>query len=69
MWQKSSILAWSEDPQAKMRCLIGGQVVQYTGPAPDETQEEPGLEAIHSAQSLHTPLALHQVRQLDMAPV
>lgn len=60
-------MVWRSTGQNEM--LDGGQVVQYTGPAPDETQEEPGLEAIHSAQSLHTPLALHQVRQLDMAPV
>ncbi len=29
--------------------------VQRTGPEPGETQEEPGQEATHRAQSLHVP--------------
>ena len=41
--------------QAKMKCLEREREVQCTGPEPGETQEEPGQEATHRAQSLHVP--------------
>ncbi len=45
-----------------MKCQMGKQVEQRTGPVPGETQEEPGLESRHSAQTLHAPQAQTQVR-------
>nr|XP_014269084.2 uncharacterized protein LOC106676625 [Maylandia zebra] len=39
--------------QARMKCLERQSEVQRTGPEPGETQEEPGQEAPHRAQSLH----------------
>ena len=39
--------------QARKRCLEGGDVPQRTDTTSDETQENPGKEAAHSAQSLH----------------
>ena len=39
--------------QARKRCLEGGDVPQRTDTTSDETQEDPGQEAPHSAQSLH----------------
>ncbi len=41
--------------QARMKCLERESEVQCTGPEPGETQEEPGQEATHRAQSLHVP--------------
>ncbi|KAJ8362267.1 hypothetical protein AAFF_G00386670 [Aldrovandia affinis] len=40
-----------------MKCLMREQVVQRTGTAPGETQEEPGPESPHSARNLHVPAA------------
>lgn len=51
--------------QAKMKCLTGKQVVQRTGPVPGETQEEPGRESTHSAQTLHAPQAHPYVRHSE----
>ncbi|KAK0145691.1 hypothetical protein N1851_015413 [Merluccius polli] len=51
--------------QTKMKCLTGRQVVQRTGPVPGETQEEPGPESPHSAQTLHAPQATPQVRHSE----
>ncbi|KAK0136651.1 hypothetical protein N1851_027154 [Merluccius polli] len=48
-----------------MKCLTGRQVVQRTGPVPGETQEEPGPESPHSAQTLHAPQATPQVRHSE----
>ncbi|KAJ8390514.1 hypothetical protein AAFF_G00103110 [Aldrovandia affinis] len=45
-----------------MKCLMREQVVQRTGTAPGETQEEPGLESPHSARNLHVPAAPLQSR-------
>lgn len=41
--------------QARMKWLEWGSEVQRTGPELGETQEEPGQEAPHRAQSLHAP--------------
>ncbi len=41
--------------QARMKCLERESEVQRTGSEPGETQEEPGQEATHRAQSLHVP--------------
>ncbi|XP_016087054.1 uncharacterized protein, partial [Sinocyclocheilus grahami] len=41
--------------QARMKCLERESEVQRTGLEPGETQEEPGQEATHRAQSLHAP--------------
>ncbi|KAJ8333497.1 hypothetical protein SKAU_G00415050 [Synaphobranchus kaupii] len=38
-----------------MKCLERESEVQRTGPEPAETQEEPGQESPHRAQSLHVP--------------
>lgn len=38
-----------------MKCLVRESEVQRTGLEPGETQEEPGQEATHRAQSLHAP--------------
>lgn len=55
--------------QAKMKCLTGRQVVQRTGPAPGETQEEPSPESPHSAQSLHAPQGHPQVQHSEQQQV
>lgn len=41
--------------QARTKCLEQESEVQHTGLEPGETQEEPGQEATHRAQSLHIP--------------
>ncbi len=41
--------------QARMKCLERESEVQRTSPEPGETQEGPGQEATHRAQSLHAP--------------
>ncbi|XP_061589349.1 uncharacterized protein LOC133454644 [Cololabis saira] len=48
-----------------MKCLTGTQVVQRTGQVPGETQEEPGQESTHSAQTLQAPQAPPYVRQSE----
>lgn len=45
-----------------MKCLTEKQVERHTGPVPGVTQEEPGQESTHSAQTLHAPLAPSYVR-------
>lgn len=51
--------------RTKLRCLTGKQVVQRACPTPGQTQEEPSLEAPHSAQTPHTPPALPQTWHSD----
>ncbi|XP_075304756.1 retrovirus-related Pol polyprotein from type-1 retrotransposable element R2 [Odontesthes bonariensis] len=51
--------------QTKMKCLTGTQVVQRTGPVPSETQEEPGQESTHSAQTLHAPQVLPRFKHFE----
>lgn len=51
--------------QAKMKCLTGKRVEQHIGPVPGETQEEPGQESTHSAQTLHAPQASPYVRHSE----
>lgn len=48
--------------QTRMKCLEWESEVQRTGPGPGETQEEPGQEASHRAQSLHIPESLNPSR-------
>ncbi|XP_063050108.1 uncharacterized protein LOC134444859 [Engraulis encrasicolus] len=48
-----------------MKCLTGRQVVQRTGPVPGETQEEPGQESTHSAQTLHAPQVLPRFKHSE----
>ncbi|XP_035990671.1 uncharacterized protein LOC118562404 [Fundulus heteroclitus] len=48
--------------QAKMKCLDRDNEVQRSGLVPGETQEEPGQEATHRAQSLHVPQTLNPSR-------
>lgn len=40
-------------------------MVQHTGPVPGETQEEPGHESTHSAQSLHAPQAFSRFKHSE----
>ncbi|XP_077372334.1 uncharacterized protein LOC144033646 [Festucalex cinctus] len=51
--------------QTKMGCLTRTQVVQRTGLVPGETQEEPGRESTHSAQTLYAPQALPRFRHSE----
>ncbi|XP_062387675.1 uncharacterized protein LOC134076569 [Sardina pilchardus] len=51
--------------QAKMKCLTGKQLVQRAGLVPGETEEEPGQESPHSAQSLHAQTRTPQNRHSE----
>ncbi|XP_049336392.1 uncharacterized protein LOC125802421 [Astyanax mexicanus] len=48
--------------KARMKCLDKDNEVQRSGLVPGETQEEPGQEATHRAQSLHVPQTLNPSR-------
>lgn len=48
-----------------MKCLKGKQVVQRTGPVPDETQEEPGQEATYIAKTPHARQAPPYVKHFE----